>query len=271
MADSPDSTVEAAAPEASAEVAEQPVADDSASSQPDQAEGTPEKKPSGGGFQKRIESLTRQKYELAQRVQELESRASAAPPASQPAAAEEKPQAEGDFTDYYEYTQAVARFEARQEAKAIARAERESDQRQRSESTAREQLQRLQQDFAVQVETLSADIPDLVQSIGHVNLNGSTRAALLQSDKGAAVLSYLGAHPAGLARIEAIGNPVKAAIEIARLESKADAMIQQRTRSNAPKASAPLGQGGRAPVRGPGDGDSMEDWVKKRREQIYRR
>lgn len=275
-----DATVDAAgSDEDQDEIAVQPEADGSAPSQSDATDETPAKK-SGGGFQKRIETLTRRNYETAQErdaakreVEELRQKLQAR---EQPADSKDAPKGDGrpkeeDFTDYNAYLRADARYEAQEAAREVAKQEREAAARERVESTTREQVSRRQQDFAVAVERLGAQVPDFERVANSAHVSHEVGQALLASDKGAAVVYFLGANPEEAFRIaqESRGDPVRAAIEIARLESRAEALIQQRTRSGASKQSPPLGAGGRSVAGEPSMKDDIKDWIDKRRKQVH--
>ncbi len=260
------------------EIADQPANPaESAPAQPDSADETAqEPKKFGGGFQKRIDTLTRRTHTLTQELEaerrekeELKRQLQGNPQPSAPKG--DEPPKESDFTDYGEYLRAVTRHEAREAAKAVAKAEREAAEQARVQATAQEQASRRQQNFAVAVEQLSATVPDYQQVANTAAISPEVGQALLASDKGAAVLYHLALHPEDAERVvqASRGDPVRAAIEIARLEAKADATIQQRTRSAAPRQSAPLTPAGRLSSDGPSDKDDMDTWVKKRRAQVY--
>jgi chromosome segregation ATPase len=245
--------------------------DGSPPSQLDSADGTQEAKKVTGGFQKRIGTLTGRVYDLSQavsakdqRIAELEAKLGGQ--AAKPDAAEQPPD-EAKFNDYAEYLRAVARYEGRQEARAIAKADREQAEAQRREATTREQLQSQQRSFLTQVETLAAEVPDFQSSVqslaGQIQSGGPLAQALLQSDKGAALAYFLAAHPAEMARIDAMSSPVRAAIEIARLESRADAHIQSRTRSKASRQASPLDAGGAPQDGAPESATSMEEFARR--------
>ena len=115
------------------------------------------------------------------------------------------------------------------------------------------------------VERVSADVPDYQQVANLIDISPEVGQALLESDKGAAVLYHLGLNPEEADRVMQVskGNPVRAAIEIARLESKAEATLQTRTRSKATRQAAPLSPGGGVRDNAPSANDSMEEYARK--------
>lgn len=265
-------TVDAAGADQQHEVAAQPENDGSAPSQPDSAAETPERKP-GGGFQKRIMTLSGRLGELTQqvsakdaRIAELEAQVSGKKPDSNA----DKPPDEKDFNDYSEYLRAVARHDVRQEFKAERareQAEREAQDRQRSESRTRERQQAQVREFVSQIETHAADVPDFREAVSTamqmIPVTSPIGQALLSSDMGAALTYYLHDNPAELDRLESIQDPVKAAIAIARLESKAEAHIQSRTRSRASRQASPLAGGGSGKSDVITGTESMEEFARK--------
>jgi len=275
-----DTTVDAAGSgEAQDEIAAKLPNEESAPSQSDSTAETPEQK-GKGGFQKRIETLVRQKSEVAQErdaarreADELRQRlqGNPAPAAAKPESKDDGAPKEDDFTDYNAYLDARTEYRAQKAAREIIKQEREAEARERAETSTREQVSRRQQDFAVAVEELESAVPDYKRVANAAHLTQEVFQGLLASDKGAAVVYFLGANPEEADRIAQVsrGDPVKAAIEIARLEPKAQALIQQRTRSGASRQTEPLSAGGRANGAEPQDKEPIDDWMKKRRKQVY--
>lgn len=240
-------------------------------SQPDAAEAEVKSEKSKGGFQSRIDKLTRDRWDAHQARQAAEQRASELEQRlqqlSQPG---QKPNDDGpkesDYTDWMQYQHAlVEHASARQVEKALT-AQRQAD----AHRSQREQQQSHVREFIVRAENLAAELPDFNQAAGGINLDGPVGAALLQSEQGAAVAYYLGSNPADLMRIESIRDPVRAAIEIGRLESKATQFAQSRSRSKAPAQGAPLATGSGAGDSGPSERDSVAEYIRKRSEKRHR-
>ncbi len=258
---------------APSEPADQPEQhDESAPSQSDATtDENPEtpKKPVTGGFQKRIETLVRQRHETQRELdnarREVEDLKRSSQPAAHPAAATDEAPKEADFTDYVEYLKANARHEARTEARAVARADREQAAQERAQNQVAERVQQRQAQFAVGVEQIAATVPDFREVANSAYTSPEVIQALLASDKGPALTYYLGLNPDVADRIVSAsrGDPVKAAYEIARLESKADATLQSRTRSSAPRQASPLSPSGSVRDDAPSATDTMQEYARK--------
>lgn len=243
-------TVDAAGPvvtsnEAPGEIAEQPQPEGSAPSQGE----SPDERAEKSAVQKRFDKLVGQRLERDRRIADLERQLASREPAPQATQQQPKPAGddapkESDFTDYLEYVDARAEWKAKKAAAALIDERQAAQTRTQREAAANEELHTARTRFIAQAETIAADIPDFSDVAGPIDMSGVLGQALLQSDKGAAVAYFLGLNPSELERIEGIRNPVKAAMEIARLESKAEATLQTRTRSKASRQAAPLGSGG---------------------------
>jgi len=253
-----------ATPEPQGEQVEQPnnAAPAAETIQPDPAE---EQQRSRGGFQNRIDRLTREKYQLAQEreqlareKQELEQRLHQQP----------QPKQEPEFQSYEEF---VA-HKAREEAVAAVRQFTEQQRQQSEQAHQRESHQKLVTDFLSSANQLAAELPDFEDVAGGVQISGAIGQALLRNDQGAHLAYFLGQNPAERLRIEqtAGNDPAVAARELARLEAKAKSLIQSRSRSGAPPQGKPLGTASAVNSKEPGPNDSMDEWIRKRRAQVYR-
>lgn len=269
--------VDAAGP-ATGEIAEQPGNDGSAPSRQDAAANPEGQKPSG--VSERINKLVGQRLAAERRAADLQRELEAVRASRQestgnaPQATSGEPK-EADFTDYTAYLEARATWKAEKAFEARFQKQREADA-----AAARESAQqRSQQDqisgFLTQVESHSDAVPDFQQVIrdgmSAINVNSPLAQALLSSDKGAVLTYFLAANPLEMAKVDGIGDPIRTAIAIARLESRADAYLQSRTRSQAPRQAGPLTGGGSARSEAITGNESMEDFVRKRRAQLKRR
>jgi hypothetical protein len=242
---------------------------DSPSPRPDaKAEDTDAKQRSE--VQKRIDKLVGQRLErereIAQLRRENESLKAGKSAQATPVADETGPK-ESDYSDYSKFVEDRAAWRAEKAAEAKFQKLQESQLTSQREARASEELQSQQRSFLTQVENLAAEVPDFQSSVqslaGQIQTGGPLAQALLQSDKGAALAYYLAAHPAEMARIDAMSSPVRAAIEIARLESRADAHIQSRTRSKASRQASPLDAGGAPKDGAPESAASMEEYARR--------
>lgn len=270
-------TVDAAGAEQQHEVADPAQqADASPASQSEATAGSGDDK---SQIQKRFDKLVGQRLaaqreaaDLRERLAAFEAGRQSVEPGSKPP--DDAPK-EGDFNDYGEYLEARAVWRAEKAAEARFQKLQESNAAKARESQAHEQQQSLHRQFQVQVETHAAEVPDFVQSLqaslGSIEMNGPLGQALLHSDKGAALAYYLASNPGELSRLEAITSPIGAATAIARLESRAEAHLQQRTRSRAARQVSPLGGAGGSAGNDRITGkESMEEFVRKRRAQLKR-
>ncbi len=231
--------------------------------QPDSAE-TDDKARDGGSVRKRIDKLTRDKWDERQarqaaeaRAQELEQRL--AQLQQQPKATPNDGPKESDYTDWMQYQQALVDHAAAKHVEKALAAQRQAE----TQRTQREQEQSFVRDFVVSAENLANELPDFNTAAGDIQMDGAIGQALLRNENGPAVAYYLGNHPAELMRVELIKDPLKAAIEIGRLEAKAQTFVQSRSRSKAPPQGQPLTQGGQAVSQGFTAKDSMEEFARK--------
>ena len=227
-----------------------------------------EDRPRESGAKKRIDKLTRDKWDAhqarqaaEQRANELEQRLSQLQ--SSRAQPTDKGPSEADFTDWNEYQDARAEWKANQAVEKALSAQRQAD----AHKSQREQQQSQVREFIVRAENLAAELPDFNQVAGGIQLDGAFGGALMQSEQSAAVAYFLGANPAELMRIESIRDPVRAAIEIGRIEAKAATFVQSRSKSRAPAQAKPLSSGGRAQGPGFSASDSMDEFARKWRER----
>lgn len=200
-------------------------ADDSATSD-DSGDGSAAN-PKKGGFQKRIDELTKQreefrreKEEYARRLDETLSLLNRIPNEQPPHVAEPqddpRPTRDG-FDDPDAYSEALADWSTRQAIKNYENQQRVKAEQERSSSEFQKVLSTWESNRAKAIEQhpdyeAVAMNPQL-QVAQHVGM------ALLHVPNGHEVLYYLGQHPEEAARISALGAPM-AAIEIGMLSNK---------------------------------------------------
>lgn len=246
------------------EQVEQPTQAEAAAA-PDQPNPAEEQQRSRGGFQNRIDRLTREKYQLAQELQQREQRIAEYEQRLQQT--QQQP-AEQQYGSYEEFVAARAR-----EAALEAIRQQTEQQRMQSEQTRqREAHTKLVGDFLSSANQLAAELPDYETVAGAVQMGGALGQALLRNDQGAHIAYYLGQNPQEQVRIEQLAgqDSVVAARELARLEAKAVALIQSRSRSSATPQGKPLSSAPAVNSREPSTADSTEEWMRKRREQLRR-
>lgn len=185
------------------------------------------------GVQRRIDRLTREKYELRGRLEALERqvmpRQQAQPQPAQNMA--NKPQ-RFEYASDEDYIEAVAEHKLQQ----AQRQQQELHQRANQER-ARAQMQ---QEFARKAMEAAKAYPDFIEAIeeAEVQVAQHVELAIHASDKGADIAYFFAKNPDELERINAL-HPVKAAMEIARIEAKVTRPTKQT--SSAPPPINPVG------------------------------
>jgi hypothetical protein len=251
----------------------QPVAQDEAESttaekQEDSHDDDAEPKKVKGGFQRRIDELTRQREEerrekdrLLSLVERLSGNERQKPQETQPQGTAE-PKRE-DFDDYEQYLEARAEFRAvraldarlqQQEAQRAQQAQQTEQHKQAATWNARlaEARSRLP-DFD---DVTSADVP----------ITQNMSSAIMDSDKGAEVAYYLAKNPAEAARIAAL-SPIGQVREIGKLEDRVQAKPVKF--SSAPDPIKPVGarSSGGDPLS---DKLPLDQWAKNFEKEFYK-
>lgn len=266
--DAPESTaieVSKTDPEATAKAAETAAASEAAgekgkaTTEKDGKEEVTPKKP--GGFQRRINRLTKDKHELERRVADMEEPSAggdkktpageaatidASPAAITKAEAADptKPEA-GNFDTYEEFTEKFANWlwDKREKA-ATAAVEQEH-----AKAAATKVLDKWT-DRVDEAREAHEDYDDVVQE--DVPITQAMEQALLESEQGAEMAYYLGQNPDEAARISKL-SPVQSIREMARIEATFDDSKTEATPQRKPVTSAPAPvktvSGGRAGER----------------------
>lgn len=240
-------TGEVAAP---VENVEQVTPQESAPANPETPEEEQARDEKGRFVQKRINELTRQRYEAERRAQDLERRL-AEVEQRQPSRA---PDPNEDINGYLEHL-------ANERAQAIVS--------ERLQQTAQQQEQHRMSQIASQYSTREAEYiaahPDYEEAVATfasvVGVNPQLGEVLMTSDHGPAVAHYLGTH---LDEAVAIAQmpPHLAAAAVARLEAKVSA-VKPKPVSSAPTPVPSVGGASVAP-RGLHDELSIDDWMRER-------
>ena len=214
------------------------------------------KKPRGG-FQARIDKLTREKYEAEARAQELQGRIDAQ---QQPHGAPERSQ----FESYEDYMRAVAVHEAKEAAKTVFK-EHEEAYRQNQVQAEEQQLmaswekrkEAAQEKYEDYDEVTNVDVP----------VSQAMQRALLESEAGADIAYYLGKNLAEVERILKL-SPGRQFIEIGKLELKVQS--PRKLTSGAPAPINALRGGGGVETIGPDDKDDKR-WLERRYKELGRK
>ena len=174
-------------------------------------EGEPPQKPAkaDGGFQRRIDKLTKDKHDLKRENEELRRKlqetAPSAAPASQP-----NPDAEpreADFEDYASYLKALGRFEARQALKE----EREKAEAAKVQAALDERLRAVREKHP--------DFDEVLDSASEYEVPGSALVAIQDSEIAGELMYHLATNVEDLEKLQGM-NPVQQVKFIARLEAK---------------------------------------------------
>lgn len=189
-------------------------------------EEQPKKK---GGFQRRIDRLTREKAELAARLEALEAKAGGEKPAEaapKPAAPTGKPSVE-QFETYDEYVEALADWKTEQ--KLAARQQQDEEAKAKAAQT-----QRLAA-WSEKVKAAESKYDDFEEVAYNpsVRITTAMQEAILESPVGPDLAYWLGSHPQDAARIADL-SPVSQARELGKIEASLSAPPEPKK----PKPSA---------------------------------
>lgn len=221
------------------------------------AEQPPKKK--GGGFQKRIDRLTRQVYEQATQIETLRGQ--------KPAADDKEPKRD-DFEDLEGFHRALAEHTA----KRVIREQNQVHERQQREVSARQEQEKRSQSWDSHVEKASdkyEDGSDAIENfMAEVTLHPFALDAIIESDLGGDIAVFLGKNEKEAARIGKL-TPARQAIEIGKLEVKlASAPVKKA--SSAPAPITPVGNSGSSSKKPLGE-QEYDDFVKSRKARIAQR
>lgn len=242
-AETPSEAVETTEPEAQETEGSEPEAEK-------ETQATEERK-ANPKLEKRFSELTKQREDArkeAQREREareaLEARLKALEQPSQPTQSgqsDEKPQPH-QFSDAFEYAEALAEYTAEQALK--------NRDKQEAERKAELERQQVIDAWAKKVEAAKAELPDfddMVQS-SDVVITNEVRDAIIESDVGPQILYHLAENPE-IAEKLASKSVVSALREIGKLEAKFEKEAEKPTeepskpvakKSNAPEPIKPL-------------------------------
>lgn len=198
------------------------------------------------GVQKRIDELTRARYEAEERGRQEAERARQEAEYWRQQAESLKRQTPApkldQFQDIEQYTAAAAAFQAQQIVEQRIAQERQAaaewQARQAQEAQRMQQQMAYQQAVNAKIEEATKKYPDFVEVVTSPELPGlqGTPAfqAILESEQGAEVAYYLGKNPARAHQIAAM-SPIAQVREIGRIEA---AISSGKVVSNAPPPPA---------------------------------
>lgn len=224
----------------------------------------PAEKPEG--VQKRIDELTRKRYEAEREAAYWRGKAEGQKPEAgqgSEEAAQAKPKQEA-YQSYEEYLEALTDW------KLTARLKTE-----RTRIQEESQKQTVAQGFEAQVKSARekhADFDALVYNES-LQISETMREVILQSDDGASLAYHLGKNPEEAARIARLA-PMAQIMAIGRLQATLEANAAAPAPAPAPStAPAPI-----IPVKASAPGQtglredlSIGDWMKRRNAELYKR
>lgn len=223
----------------------------------------------GSGFQKRINQLTREKYEAKQKAAELEQRLKDLESKQPPPKELSQPKYE-DFDTEEDFQRALSDYASDLALKKL-RDEETRKQQQQTQKQQQELAQQRQKTFLDRCESAKESFQDLYEKLNDdsfsyvVNSMDRSLVDMIQeSDKGPALAYHLATHIDDAERIARL-NPVLAAAELARIETRLD-MPQPKKVSSAPDPIKPIGSNESATV----DPEKMstDQWMKWRAGQL---
>lgn len=230
----------------------------------------PEKPEVSPGVQKRIDQLTRKRYEEQRRAeqaeQELQQMRERLEKLEQPKAPATRPTLEQFDFDAEQYATALAQYERSQ---AIA-----DYQKRQQEEAARTQQQQEQVEFQTRREQTIAkgmteytDFEEVVLRNPEVVITPEMANIVTDSETGHAVAYYLGKNPSESQRIANL-NPLAQARELGKIEAGLTQPPPKKP-SNAPPPVTPVGsRGSQPPIVKPtlDNGEVNPEWVRLRNE-----
>jgi len=228
---------------------EKPAKESKAANETEEERAEAEKDKGKGGWQRRIDKLTREKYELLEENRNL--RAGKERLGAVPAVATEeepkKPVVEDDpqpkkeaFTDYEEYLDARAAWRARQEFKALT-------EKQSKESDQAAENQRIQETFDSynkRFEQAKSDIPDLEEKLleaaqAGVNIPQAAIMAIYELENGPEVSYYIATNSDVAEKLNKM-TTLRAVAEIGRIAYTLQNNPKEETKAEPkPKAEEP--------------------------------
>lgn len=263
----PDETPEAA------EV-EQPELESVPEAEPAEGEEAPEEqKRSKGGFQRRIDKLTREKYELLGRLKALEERPEAKTTAKV-APEDPEPTIDNWKGTYEAFVKELARWTARQEHKQLL-------EKQKSEQEVTSKQERMRETMETYTERVSDfvaehdDFHDVVSKLKlPADIAPGVEVAIMEDENGPALAYHLATHP-DLQRKLADCTQAQAVVLLGRISASLFPEDSEEEDTPPPPPKAKPAAKPIRPVRKPApvatglsDDLPVEEWLRRRNAQI---
>ena len=247
-----------------------PVGDDPPVDDPP-VEDPPQKKPVNG-YQKRINELTRDKYEMKERLANLEGRLQSQPPQQQqppPEPEKAKPKMD-DYDDTEKYYEELAEWKAEKivdKRLKINKAEQERSNQRYHANTVEQKWQTKQQAAKEKFE----DFEEVVSN-SEVYLTAPMAGVAKEVlDGGAEVLYYLAQNPVEAETISRMTNTYQVTAAMSKIEERIKSGTKKPSVSKTPPPTTKLKSGGSGVDKAPNDKDSADEWRRKRNAQVRKR
>ena len=242
-----------------AEQSEQPTAEDTA-----------EKEPKENKVQKRINELTREKYEARKLAEEAEARAAELQKKleAQNQAEQEKAPDELDYDDHDEYLAARDQYLINQAKKAALQEFRAEERTIAQQLKEQERAAKAQEKFVNNLQSKADQFENFDQVAGgHPYMSNDMYEIILESDKGPELAYHLGSHLDEAERIYSL-PPIMQARELTKLEAKIETANPKKATS-APDPIVPIGSGGT--VEKDPEQMSGDEWAAWRYKQLEKK
>lgn len=220
------------------------------------------------GAQKRINALTRQKYELLGRLDALEKQVQAKggnDSGGEKHAAPSKAPNVADFSDFQEYLDAVVDYRVSQ---GLAKTQQLS-QKAQQEAVEAQHDAALNTFWQSNMATFAEEVPDFeeVVSAADTPVSNALMRAIKEADDGPRVLYYLAQNPKEVRQLNSLPSFSAVVRQIGRLEERLDKT--KSTKSKAPAVPATVsGTGSAKTSTGPSDDMSVEDWMRAENKRV---
>jgi hypothetical protein len=256
---------EAATPEVeNAETATAPESGDAEKPEAEASEETPEEKPKPkGGFQRRIDELTRNWREAERRNDELLSILKGRGPEPEQQAPQKTPTLEEFGYDESKYQAALTDY-VRNLTKAEAKAIFEQERQASAQETRVKSFKQREADFASEYEDYAEKVYDPT-----LPLSATVVELIAESEIGPKVAYHLADNP-DIARTLYTLSPTQAAREFGKLEAKLSSGPSRKVVSTAPPPPPKI-SATEATVDKDPDKMSMDEWLKWREKQTRKR
>lgn len=207
--------------------------------------------------QKRIDRLTKEKYELAAENEYLKRIAQERPQAKEVATSLDR----ADYPDDKSWIEAIADQKAEAKTRAYIEAEKQKEAKAEAEKRQMTVQQKADNIFAEAAKLGDLDVEDF----NEVTYTPAMSEAILESDLGAKIVFHLASNPEYAEKIAQM-SPARQAAEIGKLEDRLEAKEPVR-KSAAPSPIKPISGGGKT-FTGLSDAMDADTWREARLKQM---